>query len=304
MDAHEFGTDQVRARVSAAGAELRSLRFAPSSPMGGAEMLWQAGPAWPRHAPVLFPIVGRLANDTLRHAGFAGRLTQHGFARDRTFRIVAHDEAGCAWALDDDDATRAAYPFAFRFIVDYRVRAATLTQSFRVENRGETVLPVSVGAHPAFRWPLADGIAKEAHRLLFPIDENGPVRRVAGGLLAPDPVPTPVQGRVLPLTDALFAHDAIILERPASTSVRYEAPGAGAPAITVAWSGFSTLGIWSKPADFVCIEPWSGFASPSDFDGEFTDKPGISLVAPGEALTRSLAITLHESGPAPATIRE
>ena len=43
------------------------------------------GPAWPRHAPVLFPIVGRLAGDQLRHGGSAYRLTQHGFARDRVF---------------------------------------------------------------------------------------------------------------------------------------------------------------------------------------------------------------------------
>ena len=292
MDAHEFGTGQVRARVLARGAELCSLRFAPESDRRGAEMLWQAGPAWPRHAPVLFPIVGRLVGDTLNHAGFAGRMTQHGFARDRIFQLTDRDEAGCTFVLADDADTRAAYPFAFCFLVQYRVDGATLT-----------VLPASVGAHPAFRWPLADGIAKDAHRLVFPLDENGSVRRVAGGLLQPDAVPTPVEGRVLALRDALFGHDAIILEHPASTEVRYEAPGTRAPAITVAWSGFSTLGIWSKPADFVCIEPWSGFASPSEFVGEFTDKPGICLIAPGETLTRSLAITLHEGGASGATNR-
>ena len=35
--------------------------------------------------PLLFPIVGRLANDELRHRGKTYRMTQHGFARDNRF---------------------------------------------------------------------------------------------------------------------------------------------------------------------------------------------------------------------------
>ena len=294
MDTHDFGNAAIGARVKAAGAELCSLRFAAGPEEGGREMLWQAGPAWPRHAPVLFPIVGRLAHDTLHHEGFAGRLTQHGFARDRVFSFVERRPDGCTLALADDAATRAAYPFPFRLLLDYAVAGPTLVIGFRVENTGETVLPASVGAHPAFRWPLAPGIPKEAHRLVFATDENGPVRALEGGLLLPDPVETPIAGRVLALSDAVFAGDAVILQSPSSRAVRYEAPGTGAPAISVAWEGFSTLGIWSKPADFVCIEPWTGYASPRDFEGEFTDKPGVALIPPGETLVCNMRVTLHD----------
>jgi hypothetical protein len=51
----------------------------------------------------------------------------------------------------------------------------------------------------------------------------------------------------------------------------------------MSWHGFRELGIWSKPsgAPFLCIEPWRGYASPKDFDGEFTDKPGLMHIAPG-----------------------
>jgi len=34
-------------------------------------------------------------------------------------------------------------------------------------------------------------------------------------------------------------------------------------------------------AAFLCIEPWRGFASPPNFDGEFADKPGVMHIAPG-----------------------
>ena len=64
--------------------------------------------------------------------------------------------------------------------------------------------------------------------------------------------------------------------------MRYTAPGA--PAIEVAWEGFRQLGLWSRAeGDFLCIEPWHGTASPSDFDGEFLDKPGLMLLPPGAA---------------------
>ena len=75
-DRHVIAAAGMTATVTADGAELVSLR-APN----GAELIWQAGPAWPRHAPILFPIVGRLKADTLRHRGQDYRLTQHGFAR-------------------------------------------------------------------------------------------------------------------------------------------------------------------------------------------------------------------------------
>jgi galactose mutarotase-like enzyme len=103
---------------------------------------------------------------------------------------------------------------------------------------------------------------------------------------------------VLPLAEGLFADDAIILDAVNSRAVRYE--GGAGPSIEMAWDGFRELGVWSKPegAPFVCIEPWRGFASPADFDGAFTDKPGLMHIAPGSAETLRLRITV-DAPPSP-----
>jgi galactose mutarotase-like enzyme len=97
-------------------------------------------------------------------------------------------------------------------------------------------------------------------------------------------VPSPVQGNILKLDPALFDADAIVMDKIASRSVRYGAPGA--TTIEVSWDGFRELGIWSKPqaeqADFLCIEPWHGTASPAGFTGDFTRKPGLMLIPPGD----------------------
>ena len=219
MDAesHRISAGGVSAAISAEGAELVSLKDA-----AGEEFLWQAGPQWPRHAPVLFPIVGRLANDTLHHDGRDYRITQHGFARDARFAWRERSETRAALVLQDDAATRAMFPFAFRLELIYVVESATLAVTTRVTNPGEATLHCGVGAHPGFRWPLVDGIAKDAHRIVFETRETGPALGVEGGLLG-GPKPLPFDGRSLPLDEALFASDALVMPAIASRSLRYEA---------------------------------------------------------------------------------
>jgi galactose mutarotase-like enzyme len=284
-DRHSMSSGALTVTVQDMGAELSSLRDAQ-----GREFLWQAGPAWPRHAPNLFPIVGRLKDDRLRHEGRDYHLTQHGFARDRRFAWRARDEKSCRLELTDDEDTRALYPFAFRFSVGYEVEGRTLRITFTVENPGQGILPCSVGAHPAFAWPRAPGVAKEAHRIVFAEDEPEPIYQVKDGLLGQATVPSPLRGRTLALNEALFDANALIFKPPHSHFVRYEAPDG--PAIEVAWEGMNALGIWSRRGgDFVCIEPWHGFASPTDFDGEFTEKPGLMHIPPGGS--RSLTVTVR-----------
>lgn len=268
----------LRAAILAQGAELCSL-----ADDAAGEMLWQAGPAWPRHAPVLFPIVGRLQDDTLLHRGQAHRMTQHGFARDRRFRCTAHTASACTLELTDDAATRAMYPFAFRLALTFRIAEGWLEVAYEVTNPGDEALPVSMGAHPAFRWPLADGVAKSAHILTFSDDEAPRLPPIQGGLLGPPSVASPIVDRVLRLDDAVFAADALVLTPVRSRSVRFTAPGA--PGLEMQWQGFPDFGVWMRPPGaFLCLEPWLGTASPAGWQGPFAQKPGIVTLAPGARL--------------------
>jgi galactose mutarotase-like enzyme len=277
---HTLRGDGIAATITAQGAELCSLKNAE-----GIELLWQAGPQWPRHAPVLFPIVGRLNNDELRQSGKTYAMTQHGFARDRLFRWVERGLSSCKLVLVDDAETRAHYPFAFRLAMTYSVVNTELDVLIEIANTGEVMLPASFGGHPAFNWPLLPGLDKQAYSLVFSDAEPAPIRRLRGGLMKTAAEPTPIVGNRLALSERLFDDDAVILDRPASTSVRYAADRG--PSIEVSWQGFRELGVWSKPsgAPFLCIEPWHGFASPVDFDGEFSGKPGLMHIAQGETRT-------------------
>ncbi|RXT43390.1 aldose 1-epimerase family protein [Bradyrhizobium betae] len=288
-DTHTIRSGGLTATIKAQGAELCSLKDG-----GATEFVWQAGPAWARHAPLLFPIVGRLVNDEMRHRGKTYRITQHGFARDSRFGWVERGEGRCTLVLEDSEATRALYPFPFRLTAAYALDESGLDLTLTVVNTGGETLPVSLGGHPAFNWPLQAGVPKESYALTFTNEEPSPVRRVEGGLLLAATDPSPVRGTVLPLSESLFTSDAVILDPVNSHAVRYAAGPNGGPWLKMSWRGFRELGVWSKPtgAPFLCIEPWRGYASPRDFDGEFSDKPGLMHIAPGaeEALSYRIEV--------------
>lgn len=287
MDSHRLRLGDLEAEVSALGAELQVLR------RRGRDLLWGGGPLWPRVAPLLFPIVGGLKGNRLRTGDRTFPMPRHGFARDRAFAWLERSPAHCVLELSDDAATRAAYPFAFRLRVAYTLEDGSLRTDLTLANPGGAPLPASLGGHPAFRWPLAEGLPKAAHRIVFERPEPEPIRRLtAEGLLEPEPQPTPIQGQALALHEGLFEADALILDRLRSRSLRFEAEGG--PALTFRWEGFPHFGIWAKPDPgpaFLCLEPWQGFASPADWDGEFQEKPGTVVLAPGETRTWSYTVT-------------
>jgi galactose mutarotase-like enzyme len=266
----------LSATISAKGAELCSL-----TPQGGEDVIWPADPAfWPWHAPNLFPIVGALANGLLIHERKAYPIKQHGFLRHTICEAAQDGPEACSFRLTDSAETWTQYPFAFELSVSYRIQGDRLACMFSLRNPAKVSLYASLGLHPAFRWPLGNAL-REGHVVLFDQAEPEPIRRLDQGLLALEPIATPVQGRILTLNDTLFDNDALIFDRLVSRKIVFGAPGG--PAVELDFPDFPELGIWTKPGvtPFLCIEPWQGTASPADFDGEFSRKPGVVAVGPG-----------------------
>ena len=179
MEQHRIAGDGIGAAIKADGAELCVLQD-----RDGRDLLWDAGPLWPSHAPVLFPIVGRVAGDQVQINGHAYPLSRHGFARRRRFAWVERSTTRCSLELRDDEATRAVYPFGFQLELTYAIENGGLRVDYALRNPGTELLPASLGAHPAFRWPLREG-AQTEYRLEFADDEAAPIHRLAGGLLDP-----------------------------------------------------------------------------------------------------------------------
>jgi galactose mutarotase-like enzyme len=289
-DLISISSGALTARINPLGAELTSLTDAD-----GAEYMTDADPAfWTGHAPILFPIVGGLVEDTYRLGTDSYHLPRHGFARRSLFEVLAVEEDFAVFGLSDSAATRAAYPFAFRLAMAFRVTGEGLHMAATVTNAGDRHMPFSFGYHPAFAWPLPGGAAKEAHRIVFGTQEPAPIRRVStvSGQLLPEKQATPVVGRELALSPALFEADAVIWDDLAGRSLSYGAQGGAW--LDISYPDTPYLGLWQVPgAHYLCIEPWAGHADPEGFAGDFAQKPGIETLEPGQSRSFRMDVSLR-----------
>lgn len=287
-----LGSGALTASINPLGAELWSL-----TDSAGRQLMTDADPAfWTGRAPLLFPIVGALAGDQYRLGERVFTMPKHGFARRSMFSLVEAGEANAMFRLEANEATRAHYPFDFRLDMHFALEGATLAMTATISNRGDAPMPFSFGYHPAFAWPLPYGGAVEEHRVLFECGEPAPIRRLdmASGLVMPEPQPSPVEGSVYTPAHADFEADALIWDHLDSRSLIYGVPGQ--PRLKIDFPDCGMLGIWQKPgARYLCIEPWAGLADPLGFTGDFSDKPGVTTLAPGAQQRLRMDVTLLES---------
>lgn len=259
------------ASVSADGAELQSFKSRI-----GRELIWNADPKyWGRHAPVLFPIVGRLKNDTYSYKGNDYQLSRHGFARDMKFVVEKQTSDSVVFSLSESDETIKKYPFRFELKTTYRLVENTLNIEYTVSNNGDVTMPFSIGAHPAF----ATSGNFESYSVLF--DRNELISNtITNDLLTYKTYKINAENGHLKLKYSLFENDAIVLKNQNIQSVElaeYKKSFA-----KISFNNFPTLGIWTvKQAPFICIEPWHGHADTPSASGNILEKTDNMNLNPG-----------------------
>lgn len=275
----------LTARFQELGAELKSLQYE------GREYIWGGDPAiWAGSCPVLFPICGALKEGTYQLDGESYSLRQHGFARNTVFTVESAAADEVSFCLQDNEETRALYPFAFCLTITYRLVEKALQVTYEVKNRDEKPLYFSIGSHEGYLCP--EGI--EEYEIHFPEAETLSTYRVVGGLVADTTQPVMENSRVLPLRYDYFDVDALIFKTHRSRSVQLRQKGDGR-ALQVTFEGCPYLLLWTKPganAPYICIEPWCGIADSVHTDQNLKTKEGIQCLAPGETFTRTHKIEI------------
>ncbi|MEM6845402.1 MAG: aldose 1-epimerase family protein [Bacteroidota bacterium] len=291
MENYVLENNHLMATFKAEGAELTSVRRKDSNQ----EYIWQADPAiWARHAPVLFPIVGRLMDDQYTLRGETYSMGQHGFARDQNFSVVNHSATEITLGLTASPETQKIYPFNFVLDIRYTLNYNELMVTYMVTNRDQVGLPFSIGAHPAFYCPAQQGQQWEEYHLKFEKNETLDRHLLENGLRNGKTERLLTNEDVLPLHRKLFESDAIIFKDTESDWVQIIRQSDGQPIVTVSFSGFPYLGIWQKVGvDFYCIEPWYGIADTADRSGDFAEKEGIRQLSPGEQFVAKYQIKFH-----------
>lgn len=276
-----------RALVSTLGGELAAWRAV------GRELIWTPDARfWDRSAPLLFPAVGWRRNGKIRVDGQDYPLGVHGFAASQLFEVVEQSEAALRLRLQDNEQTRAQYPFAFEFDVTYALRNSTLEIALEICNRGGGHMPYACGLHPGFRWPFALG-AREDYRLEFERDEAPFVPEIApGGLFSARQRAIALQGRSMALNDDVFAREALCFLNARSRAISFCAPDGARIVMTT--EGFPHLAIWSRyGAPFLCLEAWTGHGDREGFEGDIFAIPSMIVLQPGERRGHSATFAIH-----------
>ena len=276
--------------VNLKGAELASVRDRQNQ----TEYLWQADPSfWGRHAPLLFPIVGRLKDDHFQHHGQSYHLTQHGFARDLPFVPQPAEAGSLRFRLRATPETKQRYPFDFQLDVMYSLAERDLTVTYEVSNPGREPMPFSIGAHPAFRCPLVEGETFSDYELVLAEPETVDRHLLAGGLYSGEVERVLDAHDRLPLNATLFQRDALVFHELASEWVALRSRVSGRE-VRMYIQEFPYFGLWTKPgAPFVCLEPWQGLADYTDASGDLTEKPGIHLLLPAQTHRASYRVSFR-----------
>lgn len=288
-----LSNEAIRIAVSAHGAELCSIK------KDGKEYLWQADPQyWKRHSPVLFPIVGSVWENRYRCEGNEYTLTQHGFARDKDFRLVSRTDNEVWYLLTDDEETRSKYPYAFELRIGYRIEGSRIDVMWRVKNPSDREMHFQIGAHPAFYFP--DYQPETSGRGYFSFNRTEGLKYI---LISEKGCADPDTEYDLQLTDGLlpmdihtFDRDALILQDGQVNEVTLH-NNRRQPVLKLHFDTAPLVGLWSPPAKnapFVCIEPWYGRCDRAHYAGDYADKDWMQHLAAGDTFEGGYSIEIVE----------
>ncbi|MBH1971579.1 aldose 1-epimerase family protein [Moraxellaceae bacterium AER2_44_116] len=281
---YHLTNQHLTVHISSLGAELISVKSL-NHPI---EYMWQADPEfWGRTSPVLFPIVGRLTdNSTLIHHQ-RYEIPQHGFVRDMEFSCIEQSESHLLFLVSANDETRLRYPFEFELTIRYTLQHNELLVQWQVNNPNTEIMPFSIGAHPAFSTQLHTGDQFEDYDICFDQSKQYYLWQLNNAMQLVDqaiPFQEPLQQ--FPLNYRYFEIDALVFphQQINTVSLKNRHHGHG---VTVDFTGFPEVALWTadgkhKRSPFLCIEPWFGYADLEQGSPELKHKAGIQQLAAGE----------------------
>ena len=277
------------------GAELTSIKYHGEEFLHqGEKVLDSNGKVyWKRRAPILFPIVGSLKNNTTIINGEKFEMLQHGFARDMRFDILKISEREHIYVLKYNQETLKMYPFKFELYVSYLIDNNKLIVKYKVKNLDDKTMFFGIGGHPAF----AINLKENKYRLEFDEkEENAKFYQLDNGLISykNNYINKSIMSndKSISIGKDTFTHDAIIMGNLKSKKIRLIENNN--TRLVLDFTGFKYLGIWSKKnAPFICIEPWYTTADYTDSNSIFEEKKDNIKLEENEEFECSYSITFE-----------
>ncbi|MBI2259564.1 MAG: aldose 1-epimerase family protein [Flavobacteriia bacterium] len=284
--------DFIKLDISSLGAEIKSIFHKDSN----INILYKGDtPYWNRSSPVLFPIVGKLKQNTYLYKNKEYVLSQHGFARDLEFSVIEKKVDEIIFELKSSSKTLEIYPFDFVLHIKYQLIDKQIVVQYKISNPSKEQMYFSIGAHPAFQIPISKEETFSDYYLEFPQDEY--LKRYFinknSGLFFGKSEQIKLNNHLLDLHYALFEEDALVIKKLKSTKILLKSKK-NQYHLEFDRGNLEFLGLWTKKdAPFICIEPWEGLADSENHNQDFTLKEGIISLNPLEGKRFNFSFTIY-----------
>lgn len=283
---YEIKNEYLTVKIKSFGAELSSLKDTENT-----EYIWQGDKKyWGRQAPLLFPIIGKLTNDTTNFDGIGYSIPMHGFIRDYEFNLVEKTENSITLECNSNDETLKSFPFEFEFSTIYTLKEKSLIQTFHVKNCGRKKMYFALGGHTGFNCPMKSREKFEDYAIEFikvssirdsQVDESEKFRLS--------------REENFQLSYPTFSAGVLSFENLEANGLKFINRNTN-KGLQINYENFNFLGIWTPErinSSFICIEPWIGMLKNKvDKSIEFKDNMGLACISPDEDFVKSYSVTI------------
>jgi galactose mutarotase-like enzyme len=255
----EIENKNFKAAIDLRGAQLTHLYNKNEN----FDYLWN-DPAWNKHAPILFPAIGRSNKDEYLLNGKVYSMPQHGFIANQEFKLDFKTSNSVTLIFNSNNETYKLFPFDFKLEVSFSLLSNGLAVAFNVINTSNTQMPFSLGSHPAFNVPLnAEGTFSDYH-LSFAGNFQLPLKNYEI-IKTPAPYRT---GKIeefsldkdVDLNYEMFEAGLRIIANKHVKQIKLAAMNSP-HSVVIDLGDFENVCLWtkeSKQLKFLCIEPFSG----------------------------------------------
>lgn len=216
--------------------------------------------------PVLFPICGPLPNNEYQLNGHTYTMRQHGFARNKAWKVIDQASNWATLQLQDDEESFKQYPFHFSLEFTYKLEDGKLSIYQTYKNLSSETMPFYAGFHPYFNANHPNS-RYEIPATQYVDNEDGITKKYEENL------------KDLPIQDAKNFN-------PVSEGISRLSNNQDT--IEVEYSNdFTTIVVWSeRPDQYVCLEPWMALP------GGFEQMEGVVRLPAHEELQAKCSISI------------
>lgn len=242
------------------------------------DFIWN-GSEWPKHAPILFPAIGRSTDDEYLLDQKIYPMQQHGFASDYFFEIIDQKEDQVSLSLKDNKETYQSYPF-----------------QFEIKNLSVKKLTFALGFHPAFN--LSANF--EDYQISFETKD----RTLKQFEIVKNPFPYR-SGKIIEINKAVsnfplereFFKKGLVIFGNKIEEVKLFSQEKDYQ-MTMKMAAFPYLCLWTKEDEnlsYLCIEPFQGLPDVLNQKQELLQKEGNISLKSNESKTYEVELTFNSN---------